>query len=219
MDMQGLGLKHLSPSWLSLVGEAVTVIESNYPEVLGACFVINAPPLFSRLYSLVKPLLSKATQEKVQVLDSNYPETLLQHCDAESLPAVYGGSLIDPDGDPSCPSRICWAGPVPDSQINQSKQPHAPPPVIRVALSRSASAQSLGSSEQFSVVEVARGGQRDIPVGFLPGLQFGQAKGGTSKWLEAVGTSSVMLAGEEQVICGMLETFEESWRDCGKILP
>ncbi|KER27725.1 hypothetical protein T265_05284 [Opisthorchis viverrini] len=68
MDMQGLGLKHLSPSWLSLVGEAVTVIESNYPEVLGACFVINAPPLFSRLYSFVKPLLSKATQEKVQIL-------------------------------------------------------------------------------------------------------------------------------------------------------
>ncbi|TGZ64022.1 hypothetical protein CRM22_006567 [Opisthorchis felineus] len=168
MDMQGLGLKHLSPSWLSLVGEAVTVIESNYPEVLGACFVINAPPLFTRLYSFVKPLLSKATQEKVQVLDSNYPETLLRHCDAESLPAVYGGSLIDPDGDPRCPSRICWAGPVPDSYMNQSKQPLAPPPVIRVALSRSASAQSLGSSEQFSVIEVARGGQRDIPVGFLP---------------------------------------------------
>ncbi|KAG5441810.1 S14-like protein 2 [Clonorchis sinensis] len=69
-----------------------------------------------------------------QVLDSNYPETLLRHCDAESLPAVYGGTLIDPDGDPRCPSKICWAGPVPDSYINQSKQPHAPPPGIRVAL-------------------------------------------------------------------------------------
>ncbi|VDP90522.1 unnamed protein product [Echinostoma caproni] len=67
MDMQGLGLKHMSPSLLTIVSESVTVLESNYPEVLGTCFVVNAPPLFSRLYAFIKPLLSRETQEKVQV--------------------------------------------------------------------------------------------------------------------------------------------------------
>ncbi|TPP57166.1 Phospholipid transport protein [Fasciola gigantica] len=93
MDMQGLGLKHMSPSLLTIVSESVTVLESNYPEVLGTCFVVNAPPLFSRLYAFVKPLLSRETQEKIQILDGNYQETLLQYFDASNLPAVYGAAF------------------------------------------------------------------------------------------------------------------------------
>ncbi|VDL60249.1 unnamed protein product [Hymenolepis diminuta] len=38
------------------------------------------------------------------------------------MPAHYGGTMRDPDGDPSCPSRICWGGTVPESyyQIQQT---------------------------------------------------------------------------------------------------
>ncbi|KAF5400553.1 hypothetical protein PHET_06194 [Paragonimus heterotremus] len=168
MDMHGLGFKHMSPSWLSIVTESVTMLEANYPEVLGVCFVINAPPLFSRLYSFIKPLLSKATQEKIHILDSNYRETLLRYFDPEGLPAVYGGTMVDPDGDPRCPSRICWAGPVPEQYFTQSRQPGIEPqPVARRSLSRSTSAQSLGCTDQFTVVEVSRGAQLDVPIGFL----------------------------------------------------
>ena len=31
---------------------------------------------------------------------------LLKHIDAEELPAVYGGKLTDPDGDPSCRTLV-----------------------------------------------------------------------------------------------------------------
>ncbi|KAA3677878.1 uncharacterized protein DEA37_0008570 [Paragonimus westermani] len=168
MDMHGLGFKHMSPSWLSIVTESVTVLEANYPEVLGVCFVINAPPLFSKLYSFIKPLLSKATQEKIHILNSNYRETLLRHFDLEGLPGVYGGTMVDPDGDPRCPSRICWAGPVPEEYFTQLRQPGVEPhPAARRSISRSTSAQSLGSTDQFTAVEVSRGAQLDVPIGFL----------------------------------------------------
>lgn len=90
MDMHGLGLKHMSPSLLAIVSESVTVLESNYPEVLGTCFVINAPPLFSRLYACIKPLLSRETQEKVQVFIAGH---LLSAANF-SLQVVYRRKMI-----------------------------------------------------------------------------------------------------------------------------
>lgn len=168
MDMQGLGFKHMSPSWLSILAESVATMESNYPEVLGICFVINAPPLFSKLYGFIKPILSKTTQEKVHVLDSNYQETLLRHFSADSLPAFYGGTLVDPDGDPRCPSRICWAGPVPEYYFTHPRVSNEVTSISRRSISRSSSAQSLSSKEQLISIEVDRGAQTDVPVGFLP---------------------------------------------------
>ncbi|THD26940.1 SEC14 protein 2 [Fasciola hepatica] len=168
MDMQGLGLKHMSPSLLTIVSESVTVLESNYPEVLGTCFVVNAPPLFSRLYAFVKPLLSRETQEKIQILDGNYQETLLQYFDASNLPAVYGGTLVDDNGDPRCSAFISWAGVVPECYYSKENQNNwnlingdngrssGDPPFIN------------GSGiNGFQLVEVGRGSRRDIPLGWL----------------------------------------------------
>jgi hypothetical protein len=43
-------------------------------------------------------------------LKSNDPEiwkaALLKEIDADQLPAFYGGTLTDPDGDPKCPSKV-----------------------------------------------------------------------------------------------------------------
>uniref|UniRef100_A0A1I8JL41 GOLD domain-containing protein n=1 Tax=Macrostomum lignano TaxID=282301 RepID=A0A1I8JL41_9PLAT len=33
--------------------------------------------------------------------------------DADELPKIFGGNRTDPDGDPHCPSMICWGGDVP----------------------------------------------------------------------------------------------------------
>ncbi|KAA0200728.1 SEC14 4 protein, partial [Fasciolopsis buskii] len=168
MDMHGLGLKHMSPSLLAIVSESVTVLESNYPEVLGTCFVINAPPLFSRLYACIKPLLSRETQEKVQVLDGNYQEVLLQYFDASNLPAVYGGTLVDENGDPRCSSFISWAGVVPECYYSKENQNNwnqisgenwrtsGDPPFL-----------SGSGLNGFHLVEVGRGARRDIPLGWL----------------------------------------------------
>ncbi|KAL7061734.1 hypothetical protein AAHC03_01030 [Spirometra sp. Aus1] len=114
-DLQHMNRRQLWRPWLSFVQELTTTFELNYPEVMAVSFVINAPAFFSLVFSLLKPLLSKETQEKVQVLGSNYTEELLKQIDAENLPMYYGGTMTDPNGDPKCSSRICWGGPVPES--------------------------------------------------------------------------------------------------------
>uniref|UniRef100_A0A0X3PV53 CRAL-TRIO domain-containing protein n=2 Tax=Schistocephalus solidus TaxID=70667 RepID=A0A0X3PV53_SCHSO len=114
-DLQHMNRRQLWRPWLSLVQELTTTFELNYPEVMAVSFVINAPAFFSLVFSLLKPLLSKETQEKVHVLSSNYTEELLKLIDADNLPMCYGGTMTDLNGDPKCSSRICWGGPVPES--------------------------------------------------------------------------------------------------------
>lgn len=39
-------------------------------------------------------------------LTGNWQEVLRTHIDPEQLPVVYGGTLTDPDGDPSCRTMV-----------------------------------------------------------------------------------------------------------------
>lgn len=39
-------------------------------------------------------------------LTANWQEVLLKYIDAEELPAIYGGKMTDPDGDPRCRTRV-----------------------------------------------------------------------------------------------------------------
>nr|CDS34840.2 hypothetical transcript [Hymenolepis microstoma] len=107
--------------WVNIVLEMTSIFEINFPELMAVCFVLNAPSFFSMVFSLLKPLLSKETQDKIHILGSNYLDDLLKLFNPEDLPAHYGGTMCDPDGDPRCPLRICWGGTVPESyyQIQQ----------------------------------------------------------------------------------------------------
>lgn len=42
----------------------------------------------------------------VLFLTGNWQEVLRTHIDPEQLPVVYGGTLTDPDGDPSCRTMV-----------------------------------------------------------------------------------------------------------------
>lgn len=92
-----------------------------------------APKIFPVAYNLVKHFLSENTRQKIFVLGgealwtflyckkwgriiflwllcvwltANWQEVLLKHIDAEELPVIYGGKLMDPDGDPRCRNRV-----------------------------------------------------------------------------------------------------------------
>ncbi|XP_030579380.1 SEC14-like lipid binding 8 isoform X2 [Archocentrus centrarchus] len=114
-DVEGLGLKHLWKPAIETYGEILQMFEDNYPEGLKRLFVIKAPKIFPVAYNLVKHFLSESTREKICILGANWQEVLLNHIDAEELPAMYGGKLTDPDGDPRCRTRINHVGPVPPS--------------------------------------------------------------------------------------------------------
>ncbi|XP_029366518.1 SEC14-like lipid binding 8 isoform X2 [Echeneis naucrates] len=114
-DVEGLGLKHLWKPAIETYGEILQMFEDNYPEGLKRLFVIKAPKLFPVAYNLVKHFLSENTRQKIYILGANWQEVLLKYIDAEELPAIYGGKLTDPDGDPRCRTKINHVGPVPPS--------------------------------------------------------------------------------------------------------
>lgn len=69
----------------------------------------TAPKLFTIMFNMMKPFLNPATVAKVRIFGHNKEEwlaALLEEIDADQLPAFYGGTMTDPDGDPKCPSKV-----------------------------------------------------------------------------------------------------------------
>jgi len=68
--------------------------DAYYPELMHSCYVVNAPWLFSTVFNLVKPILSKHTLSKVNIFDSNeehWKSVLVANIPASSIPIDYGG--------------------------------------------------------------------------------------------------------------------------------
>jgi hypothetical protein len=90
MDLHNVGL---SQFWKvkSYIQQASHVSQNYYPETMGKFYIINAPYLFSTVWSWVKPWLDEVTVRKITIVDSNYQKALLEQIPAESLPKALGG--------------------------------------------------------------------------------------------------------------------------------
>ncbi|CAH1802272.1 unnamed protein product [Owenia fusiformis] len=113
-DMSNAGTKQLWRPGMTMYTHLVQILEDNYPESVYKLFVVNAPSIFPIIWRLGRPLISDHMKNKIHVLGGNFKEELLKYIDTEELPAFLGGSQTDPDGDPKCPSKICWGGDVPE---------------------------------------------------------------------------------------------------------
>lgn len=91
MDLSGVGL---SQFWKvkNYVQQASHLSQNYYPETMGKFYIINAPYLFSTVWSLVKPWLDEVTVKKISILDSSFHKTLLEQIPAESLPKTLKGT-------------------------------------------------------------------------------------------------------------------------------
>ncbi|ODN95370.1 Sec14 cytosolic factor [Cryptococcus wingfieldii CBS 7118] len=69
-------------------------ISHSQPETMGHMFIINAPYLFSTIWSLIKPWLDEATVRKIHILGRNYKSELLEYIPKEHLPVALGGSCV-----------------------------------------------------------------------------------------------------------------------------
>nr|KAG5713252.1 hypothetical protein BaRGS_007779 [Batillaria attramentaria] len=78
-----------------------------------------APKIFPIAYNLIRPILSEDTVKKIQIHGTNYKQALMKHIDADQLPVHWGGTMVDPDGDPFCSSRVCMGGEVPEEYYIQ----------------------------------------------------------------------------------------------------
>ncbi|KAF1443971.1 SEC14-like protein 2, partial [Pygoscelis papua] len=107
-DCEGLGLKHLWKPAVDAYGELLSMFEENYPESLKRLFIVKGDwaEALCRGHSPPQTLLSSTPP-------ANWKEVLQNYIDPEQIPVEYGGTLMDPDGDPKCPSKINYGGDVP----------------------------------------------------------------------------------------------------------
>lgn len=92
--------------------------EANYPEILKACYIINAPRVFAIAFAVVKRFLNEYTLGKIYIYQNDpkkWKKVLTAHIDGDSLPKHYGGNLVDPDGNPRYTTKVSQAGKVPKS--------------------------------------------------------------------------------------------------------
>jgi len=82
-----------------------TMLEANYPEIISNLSFINAPKIFSVLFNLLKPLISKETLAKVAIYGlTNWQDDIRKRFPMELLPPKWGGTRQGRDefcsGDP-----------------------------------------------------------------------------------------------------------------------
>ncbi|KAJ3132817.1 cytosolic factor, phosphatidylinositol/phosphatidylcholine transfer protein, partial [Physocladia obscura] len=98
MDLKNVAISTFA-SVYGIVKGVSAVAQDYYPEMLGKMYVINAPMLFTGVWTLVKPMLDEATVNKIVILGSNYLPSLLETIDTESVPRFLGGTCSDcPEG-------------------------------------------------------------------------------------------------------------------------
>lgn len=62
------------------------------PETMGRFFIINAPYLFSGVWSLIKPWLDEVTVKKISIPGRDWKAQLLAQIPAENLEVRFGGT-------------------------------------------------------------------------------------------------------------------------------
>ncbi|XP_037932870.1 SEC14-like protein 2, partial [Teleopsis dalmanni] len=94
--------------------------EANYPELLKMCYIVNAPKLFSVAFNFVKKFLDEYTMSKIKIYKTGtdkWKQDLFTHVDPNIFPKCFGGNYVDENGDPNCPSKIIWAGKIPQEMF------------------------------------------------------------------------------------------------------
>ncbi|KAK4875148.1 hypothetical protein RN001_011570 [Aquatica leii] len=118
-DMDGFNLKHYA--WRPAAEVVIALLqmyEANYPEILKACYIINAPAVFAVAFTVVKRFLNDYTLGKISIFKSDprkWRKVLREHIPPEILPKYYGGDLVDADGNEKCTSMIRPGGKIPES--------------------------------------------------------------------------------------------------------
>lgn len=91
--------------------EMSSVTSHNYPETMHKSVIINAPGIFSSIWTLVKPMMHPRTVKKFTILKSNYHEELYKFIPVQNLPVcsfdlivtqVYMGGICKCEGDCIC---------------------------------------------------------------------------------------------------------------------
>merc|ERR1719382_242083 len=82
VDMDGLGLQHLSRALLNLYHGIVRVDEDYYPEMVKRAIVVRAPWVFGKIWAIVRHFFDEGTRNKIQIAGSDSMAALEPFIDA-----------------------------------------------------------------------------------------------------------------------------------------
>jgi hypothetical protein len=85
-------MKILSKKVYGLIQLASKVGSDYYPEIMGQCFIVNAPMLFTGVWAVVKGFIDEKTRKKITIMGSKYHKEILELVESENLPDFLGGS-------------------------------------------------------------------------------------------------------------------------------
>jgi hypothetical protein len=93
LDLKGVGLGHVNMKVKEFIERSNAVSSLNYPEILGAMYIVNAPGVFPLIWNAVKGMIDPGTRSKMHVLTAKQTrEKLLEVIDADQLPFFLGGN-------------------------------------------------------------------------------------------------------------------------------
>uniref|UniRef100_A0A914YNV7 CRAL-TRIO domain-containing protein n=1 Tax=Panagrolaimus superbus TaxID=310955 RepID=A0A914YNV7_9BILA len=98
VDMAGFHKDLLYPPTLKVFINLLKLMQDVFCDFARNLFVINAPFMMPSIYGMVKPVLSKQTQDKITFLSSDFHKVLCENIGEENVFVKYGGTLI-PSGD------------------------------------------------------------------------------------------------------------------------
>ena len=129
LDSQNLGWRLLSPTAIGIFQKMYKQDERHWPDRVKGVIIINAPWLFSRLWSLIKHFVNPYTKSLIQIVSARDSlATLTRYVDEDQIPAYLlqgfqgdgyaGGGLraLGEEHDPQCRLRVQCGGDAPDTR-------------------------------------------------------------------------------------------------------
>ena len=100
VDMTGASSRLASRKAMDIFKLIAAVDQDNYPETMGATYVVNAPWVFTAVWRVVRAFLDEGVTAKVHILGEGAPtrDALLAAVDADQLPSFLGGTCRCPGG-------------------------------------------------------------------------------------------------------------------------
>uniref|UniRef100_A0A8R1HKJ6 CRAL-TRIO domain-containing protein n=1 Tax=Caenorhabditis japonica TaxID=281687 RepID=A0A8R1HKJ6_CAEJA len=92
MDLDGFNTDLLYTPTLKVYMSLLTMLQGIFPDFARKIFIINCPMMMSAVYSVVSPVLSVQTREKVRFLDKEWKIHLIEEIGDENIFTHWGGS-------------------------------------------------------------------------------------------------------------------------------
>ena len=90
-DCKGMGVHQMHLPAIQIIQSFAALDQKYFPEILGKLYIVNAPFMFTSMWSVIKRCLDRGVLDKVEILGSKFQKEL-KKCVAEAdLPKYLGG--------------------------------------------------------------------------------------------------------------------------------